>query len=217
MAYGQPLPDHEIRVVDETNRELGERCEGRLEFRGPSTTRGYFRNEAKTRALFHDGWLDSADRAYMAGGEVFITGRVKDIIIRAGRHLYPQEIEEAVADIPGIRKGGVAVFGVTDQASGTERVVVLAETQKPIQQRARRCRPAPTRSRPTLRAHRQTKSCSHHRAPCRRRQAARSAVARPRHFTRAAISVRYNRLCGGSCYAWGYRGQGHKSGALRDC
>ena len=130
VACGQPLPGHEIRIVDEAGYELGERREGRLEFRGPSTTRGYFRNETKTRELFHDGWLDSADRAYMAGGDVYITGRIKDIIIRAGRHLYPQEIEEAVADIPGIRKGGVAVFGVTDRASGTERVVVLAETRE---------------------------------------------------------------------------------------
>ena len=130
VACGQPLPGHEIRIVDEAGYELGERREGRLEFRGPSTTRGYFRNETKTRELFHDGWLDSGDRAYMAGGDVYITGRIKDIIIRAGRHLYPQEIEEAVAEIPGIRKGGVAVFGVTDRASGTERVVVLAETRE---------------------------------------------------------------------------------------
>jgi 1-acyl-sn-glycerol-3-phosphate acyltransferase len=64
----------------------------------------------------------------MAGGDIYITGRIKDIIIRAGRHLYPQEIEEAVASIPGVRKGGVAVFGATDPRSGTERVVVLAET-----------------------------------------------------------------------------------------
>ena len=130
VASGQPLPGHEIRIVDEAGYELGERREGRLEFRGPSTTRGYFRNETKTRELFHDGWLDSADRAYVAGGDVYITGRIKDIIIRAGRHLYPQEIEEAVAEIPGIRKGGVAVFGVTDRNSGTERVVVLAETRE---------------------------------------------------------------------------------------
>lgn len=128
VACGQPLPGHEIRIVDEAGRELGERREGRLEFRGPSTTTGYFRDEEKTRALFRDGWLDSGDRAYMAGGDVFITGRVKDIIIRAGRHLYPQEIEEAVAAIPGIRKGGVAVFGTADRTSGTERVVVIAET-----------------------------------------------------------------------------------------
>jgi 1-acyl-sn-glycerol-3-phosphate acyltransferase len=130
VPCGQPLPGHEIRIVDEAGYELGERREGRLEFRGPSTTRGYFRNEIKTRELFHDGWLDSGDRAYMAGGDVCITGRIKDIIIRAGRHIYPQEVEDAVAEIPGIRKGCVAVFGVTDRASGTERVVVLAETRE---------------------------------------------------------------------------------------
>jgi 1-acyl-sn-glycerol-3-phosphate acyltransferase len=130
VACGQPLPGHEIRVVDEAGHELGERHEGRLEFRGPSTTRGYFNNEAKTRELIRGGWLDSGDRAYMAGGDVYITGRIKDIIIRAGRHLYPQEIEEAVGDIAGIRKGGVAVFGVADPAAGTDRVVVLAETRE---------------------------------------------------------------------------------------
>ncbi len=130
VACGQPLPGHEIRIVDDAGYELGERREGRLEFRGPSTTRGYFRNEIKTRELIYHGWLDSADRAYMAGGDVFITGRIKDIIIRAGRHIYPQEIEEAVSGIAGIRKGGVAVFGVTDRTSGTERVIVLAETRE---------------------------------------------------------------------------------------
>ncbi len=130
VACGQPLPDHEIRIVDAAGHEVGERREGRLEFRGPSATLGYFRNEAKTRELFHDGWLDSGDRAYLAGGDVYVTGRVKDIIIRAGRHLYPQQIEEAVSDIPGVRKGGVAVFGVTDRVSGTERVVVLVETRE---------------------------------------------------------------------------------------
>jgi 1-acyl-sn-glycerol-3-phosphate acyltransferase len=129
-ACGQPLPGHEIRVVDDAGHELGERREGRIEFRGPSATRGYFRNEAKTRQLFHGDWLDTADRGYMAGGDIFVTGRIKDIIIRAGRHLYPQEIEQAVANLPGVHKGGVAVFGVPDRASGTERVVVLAETRE---------------------------------------------------------------------------------------
>jgi 1-acyl-sn-glycerol-3-phosphate acyltransferase len=130
VASGQPLPGHEIRIVDEAGHEVGERREGRLEFRGSSATAGYFNNEAKTRELFHEGWLDSGDRAYMAGGDVFITGRIKDIIIRAGRHLYPQEIEEAIGFIPGMRKGCVAVFGAADQRSGTERVVVVAETSE---------------------------------------------------------------------------------------
>jgi len=130
VSCGRPIPGNEIRIVDDTGREVAERHEGRLEFRGPSATQGYFDNETRTRELIRDGWLDSADRAYMAGGDVFVTGRIKDIIIRAGRHIYPQEIEEAIADISGIRKGCVAVFGTTDHASGTERVVVLAETRE---------------------------------------------------------------------------------------
>lgn len=128
VGCGRPLPGHEIRIVDDAGREVEERREGRLEFRGPSATSGYFRNEAKTRELFRDGWLDSGDRAYMANGDVFITGRIKDIIIRAGQHVYPQELEEAVGDIAGLIKGAVAAFGVTDPVSGTERIVILAET-----------------------------------------------------------------------------------------
>ena len=138
VACGQPIPDHEIRIVDDTGRELGERQEGRLEFRGPSATSGYFQNPAKTRELFHDGWLDTGDRAYVADGDLFITGRIKDIIIRAGQHIAPHEIEEAVGAVPGLRKDGVAAFGVTDAASGTERVVVLAETERAIRPLRRR-------------------------------------------------------------------------------
>jgi 1-acyl-sn-glycerol-3-phosphate acyltransferase len=130
VACGQPLPGHEVRIVDEFGHELGERQEGRLEFRGPSATSGYFQNDRKTAELIRNGWLDSGDRAYIAAGDIFVTGRIKDIIIRAGRHIYPQEIEEAVAEIEGIRKGCVAVFGLTDRKSGTERVVVLAETRE---------------------------------------------------------------------------------------
>ena len=128
IACGRPLPGHEIRIVDDVGREVEERREGRLEFRGPSATSGYFRNEAKTRELFREDWLDSGDRAYMANGDVFVTGRIKDIIIRAGQHVYPQELEEAIGGIDGFIKGAVAAFGVTDPVSGTERIVVLGET-----------------------------------------------------------------------------------------
>jgi 1-acyl-sn-glycerol-3-phosphate acyltransferase len=128
VGCGRPIPGHDIRVIDPSGRELGERREGRLEFRGPSATSGYFRNPVKTGELFHDGWLDTGDRAYLANGDLFITGRIKDIIIRAGQHIAPHEIEEAVGGVPGLQKNGVAAFGVSDPASGTERVVVLAET-----------------------------------------------------------------------------------------
>ncbi|TAN75843.1 MAG: fatty acyl-AMP ligase, partial [Gallionella sp.] len=129
-ACGRPLPGHEIRIVDATGRELGERVEGRLEFKGPSATGGYFRNPEQTGLLFHGEWLDSGDFAYQAGGDIYLTGRSKDLIIRAGRNIYPYELEDAIGEIPGIRKGCVAVFGSPDPATGTERLVVLAETRE---------------------------------------------------------------------------------------
>lgn len=129
VACGQPLADHEIRVVDEQGRELPERHEGRLEFRGPSTTTGYFQNEAKTRELIRDGWHDSGDRAYVAGNDIFLTGRIKDIIIRGGRNVYPHQVEQAAGEVAGIRRGGVAAFGLYDAERGTERLVVIAETR----------------------------------------------------------------------------------------
>lgn len=129
VACGAPMPDHAVRIVDEAGRDAGERVEGRLEFRGPSATRGYYRNPVQTERLIHDGWVDTGDRAYRAGDDIYITGRVKDIIIRGGRNLYPQEIEEAVGAVDGVRKGCVAVFGRPDPVAGTEQLVVLAETR----------------------------------------------------------------------------------------
>jgi acyl carrier protein len=130
VSCGRPIPGHQVRIVDATGREVGDRVEGRLEFKGPSATSGYFRNSEQTRKLFRGDWLDSGDFAYVADGEVYITGRVKDMIIRGGRHIFPYDLEQAVGNIAGIRKGCVAVFGSPDPVSGTERLIVLAETRE---------------------------------------------------------------------------------------
>jgi 1-acyl-sn-glycerol-3-phosphate acyltransferase len=127
VACGQPLAGHLIRIVDDLDRELPERHEGHLQFRGPSVTSGYFRSPVQTGDLFHGQWLDSGDLAYQAGGDVFLTGRVKDIIIRGGRNICPYELEEAIGGIEGVRKGCVAVFGVEGET--TERLVILAESR----------------------------------------------------------------------------------------
>ncbi|MCK4587591.1 MAG: AMP-binding protein, partial [Gammaproteobacteria bacterium] len=130
VACGQPLSGHEIRIADTQGNELPDRQEGRLQFRGPSATSGYLRNHDATERLFDGDWLDTGDLAYLSEGDLYVTGRTKDIIIRAGRNLYPHELEEAVGDIPEIRKGRVAVFGATNPKTGTERLIILAETRK---------------------------------------------------------------------------------------
>ena len=129
-ACGSPIPGHQIRLVDAVGTEVGARQEGRIEFRGPSATSGYFRNPDATARLFDGDWLDTGDLGYVADGDLYVTGRVKDLIIRGGRNLHPEELELAVGEIPGIRRGRVAVFGVPDHVTGTERLVVEAETRE---------------------------------------------------------------------------------------
>jgi 1-acyl-sn-glycerol-3-phosphate acyltransferase len=128
VSCGHPIPGHEVRIVDQSGRAVAERIDGRIEFRGPSVTAGYYRRPDATRAVLHDGWMDSGDLGYLADGELFVTGRQKDLIIKGGRNLYPEEVEEVAGDVAGIRKGCVAAFSVSDPALGTERLIVVAES-----------------------------------------------------------------------------------------
>ena len=133
ISSGVPIPGFEVRTVDDGGRETPERTEGRLQFRGPSTTSGYYRDRAATAALFDGDWLESGDLAYIAGGELFVTGRVKDVVIRAGRNLYPYDYELAAGDTGGVRRGCVALFAARARsgvAAGTERLVAVAETRE---------------------------------------------------------------------------------------
>ncbi len=130
VSAGRALPDHEIRVVDDEARDVDDRAVGRLVFRGPSMTPGYYRKPEATAAItLPGGWLDSGDLAYRADGEIYVCGRRKDLIIKAGRNLVPQEIEEAAASVEGMRRGCVVAFGVPNEALGTETLVVVAETR----------------------------------------------------------------------------------------
>jgi 1-acyl-sn-glycerol-3-phosphate acyltransferase len=125
------VAQHEVRLVDAQGHEVPERNEGRLWFRGPGATQGYYRNPQATAAILRgEGWIDSGDRAYRAGDEIYVTGRVKDIVIKAGRNLYPHEVEEVAGRAGGIRKGCVVAFGAPDPRNGTERLVVVAETRE---------------------------------------------------------------------------------------
>jgi fatty-acyl-CoA synthase len=130
VSAGTALPGHEIRLVDDAGQDVGDDRVGRLLFRGPSATSGYYRQPEATAAMTREGgWLDSGDLAFRHDGELHIAGRSKDLIIKGGRNLVPQEIEEVVGNVPGVRRGCVAAFGAPHETLGTERLVVVAETR----------------------------------------------------------------------------------------
>ncbi len=126
---GRPVPGLEMRVVDsETYEDRPERHVGELLIRGTSVTPGYYRRPDETRDLFHDGWLRTGDLAYLLDGELVLCGRIKDVIIVGGRNVFPEDIERAVAGLPGIRAGNVIAFGM-EGYKGKESVVVVAEVR----------------------------------------------------------------------------------------
>jgi fatty-acyl-CoA synthase len=102
-----------------------ERRIGQIVTRGPSITSGYYQEPELTAESFKDGWLHTGDLGYLAGGEVYVCGRLKDIIIIRGRNFYPQDIEWVVSELPGVRRGNVVAFGI--DVAGEELLVVCAE------------------------------------------------------------------------------------------
>ena len=125
---GRPMPGHEVIVVGEDGAPLPERRVGELVFRGPSVAAGYFEQPEASREIFTDQGLRTGDLGYLAGGQLFVTGRKKDIIILHGRNYDPQSIEWAAAEVPGIRKGNVVAF--SRPGAHTEELIVVAESKE---------------------------------------------------------------------------------------
>lgn len=130
ISVGSALPGgHAVRIVDAKGRERPERREGEIEVRGPSLMTGYYKNALATGEALRDGWLRTGDRGYVADGELFVTGRTKEIIIKGGKNLYPQDVEAAAGKVEGVRAGCCAAFGLENEGRGTEDLVLICETR----------------------------------------------------------------------------------------
>jgi fatty-acyl-CoA synthase len=124
---GKPLPGHALEIRGEDGRPLPDRRVGRIFIKGPSLMAGYFNQPEATREVItEDGWLDTGDMGYTVDGSVVVTGRSKDLIIVNGRNIWPQDIEWAVEQLPGLRSGDVAAFSLDDGEPG-ESVIVLVQ------------------------------------------------------------------------------------------
>lgn len=128
LSVGRMLPGIELRIVDEESRPVAERQEGEILLRGTSLFSGYFKNPEATDSVLRDGWLYTGDLGYVADGELFICGRSKDLIIKAGENHHPYTMENAASQVAGVRVGCVAAVGVNNLQTGTEDIVLVCET-----------------------------------------------------------------------------------------
>lgn len=137
MSCGTSQPNHAVLIADpHTLTELPDQCVGELWATGPSIAHGYWRNPQASAKTFvqHAGrtWLRTGDLGFIRDGEVYITGRLKDLLIVRGHNLYPQDIEQTIErEVEGVRKGRVAAFAVNDQ--GLEGIGIAAEISRSVQ------------------------------------------------------------------------------------
>ncbi|GAJ84919.1 putative acyl-CoA synthase [Nocardia brasiliensis NBRC 14402] len=126
VSCGPPLAGHQIVVRDDVGEAVAERSIGEIWVRGPSIAYAYLGAVSATHHTFRsDGWLRTGDLGYLADGELFVTGRVKDLLILNGRNIDPQRVEWVAETVAGVRAGGVVAC--TRPGSGSEELVVVAE------------------------------------------------------------------------------------------
>lgn len=126
-CVGQAIDGHRILIVDENGQPVADRTQGEVVIMGPSVLGGYFQETTANRAFRHNR-LYTGDLGYMDGEHLFITGRIKDLIIRAGANLSPYDIERVASQVEGVRAGATAAVGIRDEAQGTELLVVFFES-----------------------------------------------------------------------------------------
>jgi len=127
MSSGRALGNVNIRIVDEKGNDLPERIIGEVVIQSDCMLNGYYNRDDITQKAFVDGWYMTGDYGYIADGEVFVSGRKKDMIIVGGKNVYPQDLEALTYEVPGVHGGRSVAFGIYDETQGTEDVVIIAE------------------------------------------------------------------------------------------
>ncbi len=129
VSSGKPISGCALRIVDEHRRDVPYGQVGEIAISSASLFEGYRNYPEKTREVLEDSWYYSGDLGFVHNGECFVIGRRKDLIIIAGNNIYPEDVEDAVGKVPGVIAGRVVAFGMEDDATGTEALCVVAETE----------------------------------------------------------------------------------------
>lgn len=129
VSCGYPLQNHKICIRSRFGHPVPQGAVGEITVAGPSVTAGYFQRPDATAEILRDGWLHTGDLGFELDGQLYVTGRIKDLIIIAGRNYDPQLIERHSGCVNGVRRSRVVAFSIP--AADGERLVVVAECENP--------------------------------------------------------------------------------------
>jgi fatty-acyl-CoA synthase len=130
LSAGQPIDNTKIKILDEHLAEVADRHLGEIAISSDCMLAGYYNRPDLSSRAFHQGWYLTGDLGYLAGGEIYVTGRIKDLIIVGGKNIYPQDLETLVGEVHGVHPGRVVAFGIPNETTGTEDVVIIAEVER---------------------------------------------------------------------------------------
>lgn len=126
VSCGKPIANTQIKAVDVNGKTLADRQVGELMVKSNCMLTEYYKRE-DLNPFDDEGWYKTGDRGYLVADEVFVIGRSKDLIINAGKNVYPQDLESIINGVSGVHPGRAVVFGVYDEKEGTELIAVVAE------------------------------------------------------------------------------------------
>lgn len=129
LSAGHPIDNTQIKILNHHHSEVSDRHIGEIAISSKCMLTGYYNRPDLSSKAFHDGWYLTGDLGYISQGEVYVTGRKKDLIIVGGKNIYPQDLENLASEVNGVHPGRVVAFGIPNEATGTEDVVIIAEVE----------------------------------------------------------------------------------------
>lgn len=138
LSVGKLIPNTEIRIVNDKRKDLAERYVGEVAVKTNCLFSGYFKLPEESAEVIEDEWFYTGDLGYYADGEIYITGRKKDLIIVHGKNYYAHDIEYLANHIDGVKKGRCVAIGIYNDSIGSEEVILIAETEHHSQEASSR-------------------------------------------------------------------------------
>ena len=129
LGAGKSIPNTEVGILDARGHPLPERSVGEVALKSDCMLTGYYHRLDATEKAFLNDWYLTGDFGYLVDSELYITGRKKDLIIVGGKNIFPQDLEQLAYEVSGVHPGRASAFGVFNEISGTEDVVLVAEVE----------------------------------------------------------------------------------------